>query len=36
MVANPEAIFTLDNKHFIYAHPTRELLEKLGFRHLDF
>jgi hypothetical protein len=31
-VANPESIFTVDDKYFVYVGPKRELLRKLGFR----
>jgi hypothetical protein len=35
MVANPEAIFTVDDKYFIYVGANRELLQKLHFRFPD-
>jgi hypothetical protein len=35
MVANPEAIFTVDDKYFAYAGASRELLQKLGFQLPD-
>ena len=31
-VDNPEAIFTVDGKYFVYVGPKRELLRRLGFR----
>jgi hypothetical protein len=35
IVANPEAIFTIDDKYFVYVGADRELLTKLGFRFWD-
>jgi hypothetical protein len=35
LVANPESIFTVDGKYFVYVGAGRELLEKLGFRFWD-
>jgi hypothetical protein len=35
LVANPEAIFTVDDKYFVYVGADRELLTKLGFRFWD-
>jgi hypothetical protein len=35
MVANPEAIFTVNGKYFVYVGASRELLEKLHFRFAD-
>ena len=35
MVANPEAIFTVDDKYFVYVGANKELLQKLGFRFWD-
>jgi hypothetical protein len=35
IVANPEAIFTVDDKYFVYVGADRELLTKLGFRFWD-
>ena len=35
MVANPESMFTVDGKHFVYVGADRELLRKLGFRFWD-
>ena len=35
MVANPESIFTVDDKYFVYVGANRELLTKLGFRFWD-
>jgi hypothetical protein len=35
MVANPESIFTVDGKYFVYVGADRELLRKLGFRFWD-
>ena len=32
MVANPESIFTVDDKYFVYVGADRHLLKKLGFR----
>ena len=32
LVPNPEAIFTVDGKYFVYVGADRALLEKLGFR----
>lgn len=32
IVANPETIFTVDDKYFVYVGADRELLTKLGFR----
>jgi hypothetical protein len=32
MVANPESIFTVDDKYFVYVGADRALLEQLGFR----
>lgn len=32
LVANPESIFTVDGKYFVYVGADRALLEKLGFR----
>jgi hypothetical protein len=32
MVANPESIFTVEDKCFVYVAANRELLTKLGFR----
>ena len=32
MVANPESIFTVDDKYFVYVGADRDLLKKLGFR----
>ena len=32
MVANPESMFTVDGKYFVYVGADRELLRKLGFR----
>jgi hypothetical protein len=34
-VANPEAIFTVHGKYFVYVGADRELLRKLGFRFWD-
>jgi hypothetical protein len=35
MVANPESIFTVDGKYFVYVSADTELLKKLGFRFWD-
>jgi hypothetical protein len=35
MVANPESIFTVDGKYFVYVGADRDLLKKLGFRFWD-
>jgi hypothetical protein len=35
LVANPESIFTVDDKYFVYVGADRDLLEKLGFRFWD-
>jgi 4-amino-4-deoxy-L-arabinose transferase-like glycosyltransferase len=35
LVANPEAMFTVDGKYFVYVGADRGLLEKLGFRIWD-
>jgi hypothetical protein len=35
LVSNPESIFTVDDKYFVYVGATRELLTKLGFRFWD-
>ena len=35
MIANPESIFTVDDKYFVYVGADRELLRKLGFRFWD-
>lgn len=35
MVANPESMFTVDGKYFVYVGADRELLRKLGFRFWD-
>jgi hypothetical protein len=35
MVANPESIFIVDDKYFVYVGADRELLRKLGFRFWD-
>jgi hypothetical protein len=35
MVANPEAIVTVNDKYFVYVGASRELLEKLHFRFAD-
>ena len=35
IVANPESIFTVDDKYFAYVGADRELLAKLGFRFWD-
>jgi hypothetical protein len=35
MVANPESIFTVDDKYFVYVGADRELLKHLGFRFWD-
>jgi hypothetical protein len=35
MVANPESIFTVDDKYFVYVGADRDLLKKLGFRFWD-
>ncbi len=35
MVANPESIFTVDDKYFVYVGANKELLTKLGFRFWD-
>jgi hypothetical protein len=35
MVANPETIFTVDGKYFVYVGADRDLLQKLGFRFLN-
>jgi hypothetical protein len=35
MVANPESMFTVDGKYFVYVGADRELLKKLGFRFWD-
>jgi len=35
MVANPEAIFTVDDKYFVYVGANRELLQKLHFQFPD-
>ena len=32
MVTNPESMFTVDGKYFVYVGADRELLKKLGFR----
>jgi len=32
MVANPESIFTVDDKYFVYVGADRDLLKTLGFR----
>ena len=32
LVPNPESIFTVDGKYFVYVGADRELLKKLGFR----
>jgi hypothetical protein len=31
MIPNPEAIFTVDGKYFVYVGADRELLGKLSF-----
>jgi hypothetical protein len=35
MIANPESIFTVDGKYFVYVGGDRALLKKLGFRFWD-
>ena len=35
MVANPQSIFTVDGKYFVYVGADRELLKTLGFRFWD-
>ena len=35
MIANPDSIFTVDGKYFVYVGADRELLRKLGFRFWD-
>ena len=35
MVPNPESIFTIDGKYFVYIGADRDLLKKLGFRFWD-
>jgi hypothetical protein len=35
MVANPESMFTVDGKYFVYLGADRELLKQLGFRFWD-
>jgi hypothetical protein len=35
MVANPESIFTVDGKYFVYVGADRDVLKKLGFRFWD-
>jgi hypothetical protein len=35
LVPNPESIFTVDGKYFVYVGADRELLRKLGFRFWD-
>ncbi len=35
MVANPEAIFTVDDKYFVYVGAKKELLKKLHFQFPD-
>ena len=35
MVANPESIFTVDDKYFVYVGADRDLLKQLGFRFWD-
>jgi hypothetical protein len=35
LVANPETIFTVDNKYFVYVGADRSLLTRLGFRFWD-
>jgi hypothetical protein len=32
MVSNPQAIFTIDNRYFVYIHPDKELLKQLRFQ----
>jgi len=35
LIANPDSIFTVDGKYFVYVGADRELLRKLGFRFWD-
>jgi hypothetical protein len=35
LVPNPEAIFTVDDKYFVYVGANKELLTRLGFRFWD-
>jgi hypothetical protein len=35
MVANPESMFTVDGKYFVYVGADRDVLKKLGFRFWD-
>jgi hypothetical protein len=35
MVANPESMFMVDSKYFVYVGADRDLLKKLGFRFWD-
>jgi hypothetical protein len=35
MIPNPESIFTVDGKYFVYVGADRDLLRKLGFRFWD-
>jgi hypothetical protein len=35
MVANPESMFTVDGKYFVYVGADRDLLKRLGFRFWD-
>jgi hypothetical protein len=35
LVPNPEAIFTVDDKYFVYVGADKELLTRLGFRFWD-
>jgi hypothetical protein len=35
LVANPESIFTVDDKYFVYVGADRDLLKRLGFRFWD-
>jgi hypothetical protein len=34
MIANPETIFTVGEKYFVYMNPDKDLLRKLRFRFL--
>lgn len=36
MVANPESIFIVDNKYFVYVGANRDVLKALGFRFWDY
>jgi hypothetical protein len=35
LISNPEKIFTVDGKYFVYVGANRDLLRKLGFRFWD-